>query len=497
MKAVTSRQNYLRNGAIVALPVLLGVLAINARPFAAMPPLSTPTAVFERVQFADVIEATQPAVVQIAVTKVGGQFAQRGRPDAQSGNRAYEEFMRRFGGRPFKGMPRSGRAEPVQGVGSGFLIDADGYIVTNNHVIDGATDITVTLQDGREMAAVQVGIDAQTDLALLKVEGENLPYVAFGDSDRTRVGDWVVAIGSPFGFGGSVTAGIVSARGRDIRSGPYDDYLQIDAPINSGNSGGPIIDANGQVVGVNTAIYSPNGGNIGIGFAIPSAEAERVVSQLKNNGAVTRGRLGVQIQSITDDVAAALSLPDSQGALVAEVVPEGAAARAGIRAGDVIRRYAGAAIEEPRDLSKAVARTEPGSRTALEVFRNSRTEQLVATIDKHTEVAAFAPAKRSDKATEDALGLGLALGSLSQESRRKMRLDEDVEGALVLGIKAGGVAESGGIRPGDVIVQIDQVEIADAAAAEQALANAKQEKRPSIVLIRRGDEQFFTTMKVV
>ena len=495
MKTLSLGNRSVRHAALLALPLALGVLAINANPFAAVPAMAATQPVFERVQFADIIAATQPAVVQITVVKSLGTVARLDGRGQGPGGSAFEEFMRRFGARPFNGGPEDGRRGKAEGVGSGFIIDPEGYIVTNNHVVSDATEIKVTLHDGRELAATRVGNDEQTDLALLKVEGENLPAIAFGDSDRTRVGEWVVAIGSPFGFGGSVTAGIVSARGRDIRSGPYDDYLQIDAPINSGNSGGPIIDASGRVIGVNTAIYSPNGGNIGIGFAIPAVDAARVISQLKDNGAVTRGRLGVQIQAISDDVASALGLTHSAGALVAEVVADGSAERAGIRAGDVITEYDGVAIEQPRDLSKAVARTEPGSKTTIKVHRQGREQSLSATIDRHTEALA-AQTPKTDAATADALGLGLALGSLSPDTRRQMRLDSDASGALVLGIKAGGVAESGGIRPGDIIVQIDQVAIHDAPTAERALATAKQEKRPTIVLIRRGQEQFFTTMKV-
>ncbi len=495
MKAIALKQSGLRRAALVALPLAIGALAINAVPSPAAATPETPRPVFERVQFADVIEAAKPAVVQIAVSKAVANVARLDGSGPQFGGGAFEEFMRRFGRDRFGQMPGPGPQPRAEGVGSGFIIDAAGYIVTNNHVISDAAEITVTLHDGRELPAKLVGSDEQTDLALIKVDADQLPTIGFGDSDRTRVGDWVVAIGSPFGFGGSVTAGIVSARGRDIRSGPYDDYLQIDAPINSGNSGGPIIDAGGKVVGVNTAIFSPNGGNIGIGFAIPAVEAERVIAELKTKGTVTRGRLGVQIQGVNDDVAKALGLPNSNGALVAEVVNNGAAEMAGVRAGDVITHYAGEVIETPRDLSKAVARTEPGSKAALTVIRQGQEQRLVAIIDRYSE-APVAMAQPTNAATEDTLGLGLALGSLNDSTRGQMRLPDDASGALVLGIKSGGAAESGGIRPGDIIVQIDQIEISDAGGAEQALAAAKREQRPSILLIRRGDEQFFTTMKM-
>ncbi|MGR8921667.1 MAG: Do family serine endopeptidase [Gammaproteobacteria bacterium] len=490
MKSTALTRPGLTRTALFAVPLALGLLLVDAVPSTAATPAPAPA--FERVQFADVIEATQPAVVQITVSKTVEQ--------ASAGNGAFERFMRRFGARPFDGpLPFSpapyGQPRQATGVGSGFIIDDDGHIVTNNHVIDGASEMTVALHDGREFQATLVGSDPQTDLAVIKIDGVDLPTIAFGDSDRARVGDWVVAIGSPFGFGGSVTAGIISARGRDIRSGPYDDYLQIDAPINSGNSGGPIIDASGRVIGVNTAIFSPNGGNIGIGFAIPAIEAERVVAALKADGAVTRGWLGVQVQDVTEDVAAALGLDEAGGALVAEVVDDAPAARAGLRAGDVITRFGDTAIEDPRDLSRAVARVRPGTRVELEVLRKGRSKHLSAQLAENRQALAAA-APRPDRPAEDTLGLGLALGAIDEGSRRRMGIGDDVDGALVLGIKSGGAAENGGLRPGDVIVQIDQKDVHDVAGATSALAAARREGRPSVVLIRRGDEQFFTTMNL-
>lgn len=484
--------------ALLGLPLAIAAaVAFNpGEAFSAAPDAPVP-ARFERVQFADVIEAVSPAVVQITVEKQFDNVAMQGRPPFAGGG-AFEEFLRRFGATPFGHPGRPGHGAPARkatGVGSGFIIDDDGHIVTNNHVIDDATEMTVTLADGRELDARLVGSDPLTDLALIKVDEADLPAIAFGDSDRIRVGDWVVAIGSPFGFGGSATAGIISARGRDIRSGPYDDFLQIDAPINSGNSGGPIVDANGKVVGVNTAIFSPTGGNVGIGFAIPAREARHIVEQLKADGSVTRGWLGVQIQPLTDDVAEALGLDTADGALVAEVVSDGPAARAGIRAGDVIVRYGTETVTSPRELSHAVARTEPGSKTPLTVVRKGQEKRVTAVIDQNRARGKLA--RSDDGATsDDALGLGLALGSLSDEARREMRIDEDVDGALVLGIKSGSAADAGGIRPGDVIVQVNQDAVTDATAAEQALTSARRAERPAVVLIRRGNSQFFTTIDV-
>ena len=484
--------------ALLSAPLIIGALALHSNLSDAAVETAKPPAQFERVAFADVIEAAKPAVVQITVVKTVGTINRGQPPSFGPGGGAFEEFMRRFGPEFFERSPRGPRTPQATGVGSGFIIDKEGYIVTNNHVVDNASEIKVTLTDGRELDASLVGADPHTDLALLKVAADGLETIDFGDSDKTRVGDWVVAIGSPYGFGGSVTAGIISARGRDIRSGPYDDYFQIDAPINSGNSGGPIVDANGHVIGVNTAIFSPTGGNIGIGFAIPAVEAQRIVDDIRHKGGVTRGWLGVQIQPVTEDVADAFNLQQAKGALVAEVVEDGPAARAGIKAGDVITSFDGTAVSGPRDLSRAVAATQPGEKARIKLMRKGREKNLSAVIDRNdtTSAVALGAAPADKKDTQDTLGLGLALGSLSDDTRRQMRLDKDIEGAVVLGIKAGGVAENGGIQPGDLIVQIDQREIADAEAAERALADAVREKRPTVVLIRRGQDQFFATMKI-
>jgi len=312
--------------------------------------------------FADVIESVSPAVVNIAVSKVETaeptvfQFSRPGAPPGQQ--YPFDEFFERFFGGPSQEMPQR-RSE---GQGSGFLIDASGYIVTNNHVAGGADKITVTFQDGRELDATLVGSDPKTDLALIKVEATGLPFVAFGDSDRARVGDWVVAIGNPFGLGGTATAGIISARGRDIGSGSYDDFLQLDAPINFGNSGGPVFNVAGEVVGVNTAIFSPNGGNIGIGFAIPANQAKAIIADLRENGSVERGWLGVQIQNLDEDIAGSLGLPNENGALVAEVVVDGPAAKGGVQAGDVITRFNGQEIDSTRTLSREPRRWRPAER---------------------------------------------------------------------------------------------------------------------------------------
>jgi serine protease Do len=482
----------------LALPLALGVVSwpgVDAAPV-------MPAATFAQPQFADVIETVQPAVVKIEVAKNATTRAGfDGHPMQLDPDSPMGQMFRHFGPGPYAFGPQQGEGEGrVEGLGSGFIIDKRGYIVTNNHVINDADEINVTLSDGRKLKAELIGTDPQTDLALLKVDSKQaLPSVMFAESDGTRVGDWVVAIGSPFGLGGSVTAGIISARGRDIQSGPYDDYLQIDAPINSGNSGGPVINAEGKVVGVNTAIYSPNGGNIGIGFAIPAGEAARVVSQLREHGGVTRGWLGVQIQPLSTEMAEALHVKDQTGALVAEVLPSSPAQSAGIKVGDVIMSFDDTLLKDPRDLSKAVAKAEPGSKVNILIMRNGRSQQLTTTIERNAQndvaINDNMPRDPNNAKNLDA-ALGVALGQLTSEARAQLNLDDNVQGALVVGVKNGSAADNSGLKPGDIIVRINNAEVADANSAKQALATTHSDKRPVVVLVRRGDQQFFTAMKI-
>ena len=323
--------------------------------------------------FAPLVKATQPAVVTIRTevsTNGPGPTAQI---DPQM-----REFMERFFGRdPFGGHGGGPGQRQAQGLGSGFIIDAQGVVVTNDHVIENADTITVVLSDGTEYEARMVGTDPKTDIAVLRVDaGKSLPTVPWGDSDKVEVGDWAIAIGNPFGLGGTVTAGIVSARGRSINAGPYDDFLQIDAPINRGNSGGPLFDQTGNVIGVNTAIYSPSGGSVGIGFAIPSNQARRIVADLIDDGEVERGWLGVSIQQVTDEIAATMDLDQAAGALIAEITPNGPAEKGGLKRGDVITGFGDATIETVRDLTRAVADTAPGTRTEVRVLRNGRERSI-------------------------------------------------------------------------------------------------------------------------
>ena len=324
--------------------------------------------------FAPLVKATQPSVVTIQVKGTAERIANNG---PQQVDPQMREFMERFFGRdPFNGpkrqRPGQRRSQPT-GLGSGFIINGDGLVVTNNHVIDNADEITVILQGGEELTAELVGKDPKTDLAVLRIDaGRVLPSVPWGNSDSVEVGDWAIAIGNPFGFGGTVTAGIVSARGRDIRSGPYDDFLQVDASINRGNSGGPLFDQLGSVIGVNTAIFSPSGGNVGIGFAIPSNQAREIVADLIKNGSVERGWLGVSIQPVTPEIADAIGLDDAKGAMIAEVTDNGPAKKGGLKRGDVILGFGAADIGTVKDLTRAVADTDPGTRTQVKVWRKGQ-----------------------------------------------------------------------------------------------------------------------------
>lgn len=482
--------------ALAAMPLLAGAL-VAGQPSARAETAPSVAAV-ARPQLADVIEAAQPAVVMIEASRPAGRMERLNGATPERGMVPFGPFPFRqapFGMVPFPerdGVPRpEGR---IEGMGSGFVIDGDGYVVTNNHVIEGADEVRVTFADGESVAATVIGTDPQTDLALLKVETDReLPAVAFGDSETARVGDWVVAIGSPFGLGGSVTAGIISAVGRDIRSGPYDNYIQIDAPINRGNSGGPIIGADGRVVGVNTAIFSPNGGNIGIGFAIPARDAAHIVGELREHGSVTRGWLGVHVQSVDEDVAAALGLGDARGALVADVAENSPAALAGLAAGDLIVRFGDTEVTEPRDLSRAVARTEPGAKVHVAIVRDGRAERFTAIVDRSatSQVAARAPSGEPDRE-----GFGLALAPLDGEARSRLGLDEDVNGALVVRVRPGSGAAAGGLRPGDVIVRVNRRVVARLDAAISALEAARRDAGKAVVLVRRGPSQFFAALDV-
>jgi serine protease Do len=381
---------------------------------------------------------------------------------------------------PFSQLPE--REFKQQGTGSGFIIGADGLVLTNNHVVDDAKDITVTLADKRELPAEVVGRDPKTDLAVLGIHADGLPVAPLGDSDALRVGDWVLAVGNPFGLNNSVTAGIVSAKGRVIGAGPYDDFIQTDAPINPGNSGGPLFDEHGQVVGINTAIFSQSGGSVGIGFALPINQAKQLLPQLETTGHVTRAWLGVAIQGITPDLAQSLGLKDPRGALVADVTADGPAAKAGVERGDVIVGYDGTPIADANTLPMAVASTKIGRTVPLDVVRNGERKTLEVTVHQlaDDEVALDHSAGAADKAH-----WGLALRDLSPEERTRLDLAKD-EGVLVAGVRPESPADDAGVQSGDVVLEVDRTAVGSVAELKKAVERAG-ETEPLLLLLHRAD----------
>ncbi|HEX5421783.1 MAG TPA: DegQ family serine endoprotease, partial [Gammaproteobacteria bacterium] len=425
------------------------------------------------------------AVVNIMVTKVEQSSAVS--PEPFNGSPLEQFFGRYF---EYRQQPRR-----MEGQGSGFVIDPSGYIVTNNHVISHADHIVVTFQDGEKLNAKLVGHDPKTDLALIKVDASHkLPSVSFGDSDKARIGDWVLAIGNPFGLGGTATAGIISARGRNIEHGPYDDYLQIDAPINPGNSGGPVLNAKGQVIGINTAIYSPNGGNVGIGFAIPSNQAASVIAQLKNGGEVERGWLGVQIQSIDEDLAKSLGLGQTEGALVADVMSGSPAAQAGFETGDVVTRFGTAKIDSARTLSRVVGEHRPGDSVKVDVLREGKPLELNVRLGDASSPDAVA-ANPGD-AEDGGQSLGLTLAPLTDDNRAQLGLPDGVRGVLVVDVDPDGPAADKGIQPGDVITQVNHHPVTSVGAAMAEFDHAKRAGANALLLVRRGDSQHFVAMSL-
>ena len=432
--------------------------------------------------FAPLVREVSPAVVNIAASRDAQprDVAQPQRPAPVPGS-PLEEFLRRFGGpgaRP-DAAPRRATA-----LGSGFVVDPAGYIVTNNHVAGEATDISVTFADGRQLKARLVGRDEKTDLALLKVESDRpLEAVRWGDSDAVQVGDWVLAVGNPFGLGGTVTAGIVSARGRDIQAGPYDDFLQLDAPINQGNSGGPAFDMKGAVIGVNTAIYSPNGGSVGIGFAIPSAIARPVVEELRARGRVERGWIGVAVQPLTPEIALGLGLQATQdGALVAQVEPGSPAAIGGLRQGDVVVGVDGKPVNRLRELPRAIAATKPGASATLDILRRGAAMQVTL------RVGATPQAERA-AADEPA---GLAFAPLTAELRARLDLPAEARGAAIAQVREGSVAQRAGLAPGDLVVEVGGEKVESPEQAARAIAAARARHAASVLLLvdRHGAERY-------
>jgi serine protease Do len=442
--------------------------------------------------FADVVAAVEPAVVSIRVKAEARP--QTSRMDGMPRGGPFEWF-REFGPRPDRapgqapGLPNRGQRGLVSGQGSGFFISGDGYVVTNNHVVDRASEVKVTMGDGTEYDAKVVGVDEKTDVALLKVDAErDFPYVTF-DAGDIRVGEWVVAVGNPFGLGGSVTAGIISARGRDIGAGPYDDFIQIDAPINRGNSGGPTFNLRGEVVGVNTAIYSPSGGSVGIGFAIPAATVEKIVADLKDDGSVTRGWLGVQIQRVNAEIADSLGLQEAKGALVSEPQADSPALKAGIKAGDTITAVDGNAVNDPRDLARRIAGFAPDTDVKITVWRDGKEEEITVKLGtlptESTRADASTDSSRSDLAQ---LGLSVApAASVGLEDR----------GLAVVEVDPDGPAAERGVQVGDVIVAVGGQPVTRISDVTARIDAAKGEGRKSVLFqVRSGENTRYVALPI-
>ena len=443
---------------LTAAAVSLMLSSASAAPPARPParPLAPPPAAAPIVpvrgaptSFADLSARLLPTVVNIATTQTLKPVpGAPGLPNIPPGSPLADLFKDFLGAGP--SLPRH-----VTSLGSGFIIDPTGYIVTNNHVIEGADQISVTLNDGRTLPAKLIGRDEKTDLALLKVNPPKpLPSAKFGDSDSARIGDWVIAIGNPFGLGSTVTQGIVSARNRDIESGPYDDFIQTDAPINRGNSGGPLFDMAGNVVGVNSAIYSPSGGSVGIAFSIPSNLVREVTAQLRQFGQAKRGWVGVRVQQVTEDIAEGLGLPGTAGALIADVTPDGPAARGGIKNGDFVTAFDGKSISDSRALSRAVADTAINKTVNVDLFRGGKKLTLRVTVLRLNEKQPPAPPKQPQGKPARVVLLGLSLGVLDGPARGQFHIAGNIQGVLVTDVAPDSPAGDKNIRAGDVIMQV-------------------------------------------
>lgn len=450
--------------------------------------------------FADLTERLLPAVVNISTTqKVERPHSGGGQEGPQfqfPEGSPFRDFFDRFNRQPGGDQP----ARRVTSLGSGFIIDATGLVVTNNHVIEGADTVTVILHEGQEFDAEIVGKDKKTDLALLKINPgtEKLTAVDFGASDKARVGDWVIAIGNPLGLGGTVTAGIISARGRDIRSGPYDDYIQTDAPINRGNSGGPLFDMNGDVIGVNTAILSPSGGSIGIGFSVPANIAKNVVGQLREFGTTRRGWLGVQIQTVSPEIAESLGLKTPHGALVAGVLKNSPAEAAGVKQGDVIIGFDTREVSESRKLPRMVAETNVGKDVDVRVWRDGGEVKLtvrLGELEKVDQASLTTRGSRKDTAetpSREVDALGLALSPITPELTAKYKIEEDMKGVVITDVVKESDAAERRLRPGDIIVEVGQEPVSTPAEVADQVEKAREKGRKVVLLLvdKDGDMRF-------
>lgn len=476
----------------VAFLVLLSLMMAATASFAKGTPES----------FAPLVKKLKPAVVNIQVTQQAGQAGPHegfDMPQVPEGS-PFEEFFKDFFDRRREQGPNR---RPLTSVGSGFVVDSEGLIVTNNHVVDGADEIRVFFNDGESLDAELVGTDPKTDVALLRVkpgDGVSLTAVPWGDSDTAEEGDWVVAIGNPLGLGGTVTAGIVSARGRDIRSGPYDDFIQTDASINKGNSGGPLFNTDGQVIGINTAIFSQTGGSIGIGFAVPSNLAKPVVDQLLKFGRTKRGWLGVRIQTVTDELAEGLGMDQPRGALVAGVTDNSPAGDAGIKSGDVIVEFNGHEIDEMRALPRIVAETAVGKTVPVKVWRKGELQSFdveLGELEKaEKELTMTEPTAPAEQSQSTVGALGLKLSPITEALAGEFGIDRET-GAVVTEVDPDSSAAEKGLRPGDVIIEVNQEEVSnpgDVAAQVEAVKEA--DGRSVLLLVQRGEDRLFIAVRL-
>jgi serine protease Do len=440
------------------------------------------------VGFADIVEKVKPAVISVRV-KMERPAASH--PDNEEQipfppNSPFERFFKRFG------MPNVPNGpEVVTGQGSGFFISPDGYAVTNNHVVENAESVKVTTDDGKSYTAKVIGTDPRTDLALIKVDGANFPYVNLSDA-TPRVGDWVLAVGNPFGLGGTVTAGIVSARGRDIGAGPYDDFIQIDAPVNRGNSGGPTFDVDGNVIGVNTAIYSPSGGSVGIAFAIPAETVKSVITQLRESGKVTRGWIGVQIQPVTPEIADSMGLKQATGALVAEPQPNSPAAKAGVQSGDVITSVNGKEVRDARQLARMIGTMAPGTTVTLDIIHNGQQKTVTLTLGTlpNEKVASNEPSPNQSPSSDiDVPKLGFTVAPAGKAA------GVDSNGVVVTTIAEGGVAADHGLQVGDVILDIGGKPVSTPADLNQSLSDARKDGKHTVLFrVKSGGDTKFVAL---
>ena len=446
------------------------------------------------VGFADIVERVKPSVISVRVNiREKADSSDRSDDSPFPPGSPMERFFRRFGGPD--GLPGFRGPRQVTGQGSGFFISADGFAVTNNHVVDGADKVTVTTDDGKTYDAKVIGTDQRTDLALIKVEGRSDFSFAKLSDGQPRIGDWVLAVGNPFGLGGTVTAGIVSARGRDIGNGPYDDFIQIDAPVNKGNSGGPSFNMDGEVMGVNTAIFSPSGGSVGIAFSIPASTVKSVVAQLKDKGSVSRGWIGVQIQTVTPDIADSLGMKRPEGALVAEPQANGPAAKAGIESGDVITGVNGQAVHDARDLARTIGGFAPGSAVKLNVLHKGQDKTVDLTLGTLPN-SIQARANDDDDNNSHGASRGTDVGKLGLSVAPASSVaGAGKQGVVVTNVDPNGPASERGFKEGDVILQVGDKDVSTPSDVRDALASARSDKRNSVLMrVRSGDQSRFVAV---